>query len=53
MFKEIKISLPVKAIEEINRIVKQNPIYEHREDLILHAITDLLEQYKVKELTKD
>lgn len=46
--KQISLSLPIKMLEKIIEITKNDPIYEDHSDFILHAITDLLEEYTIK-----
>ncbi len=42
----VKISIPSKAYTKIGKIVKEEELFEDSHDFILHAITDLLENYK-------
>jgi len=44
--KKISIELPPEALEKINAIIEEHGIFEDHEDFIIHAITDLLEEYK-------
>lgn len=48
MRKPVTINLPTAAIERIDRIVGEHSLFEDQEDFILHAVTDLLEEYAKK-----
>ena len=43
---QITINIPKIAIERITNIIENHGIFEDHEDFILHAIIDLLEEYK-------
>lgn len=44
----VTINLPLAAREKIYNIVQAEEIFEDSHDFILHAITDLLEEYRRK-----
>ena len=44
--KKIPIELSKGVLERINMIINEQGIFENHEDFIMHAITDLLEEYK-------
>jgi Arc/MetJ-type ribon-helix-helix transcriptional regulator len=46
MENQVRVNLTKPAIERMRDIIKKEGIYESCEDFILHAVTDLLEQYK-------
>ncbi|MBI2138278.1 hypothetical protein HYU13_01700 [Candidatus Woesearchaeota archaeon] len=46
MEKTVKISLPEAAIERIREIVGGEEIFEDQHDFLVHAVLDLLEEYR-------
>lgn len=46
MENKVRVNLTRPAIERMKNIIRQEGIYDSCEDFILHAVTDLLEQYK-------
>ena len=42
----VNLPLNEKAVSKINQIVREQEIFENEYDLILHAITDMLERYR-------
>jgi len=46
--KKIEINLPETALEKIRFIIEENALFENEEDFMVHAITDLLEEYADK-----
>lgn len=46
MEKTVKISLPAAAIDRIREIVGGDEIFEDQHDFLVHAVMDLLEEYR-------
>ena len=46
--RKIAIEFPRGTWERISRVIDNDSLYEGPEDLILHAVTDLLETYRGK-----
>jgi len=42
----ITINLPRETRNKIHWVVRNDPLFEAPEELIVHAVTDLLESYK-------
>ena len=42
----IKVCLPAKAVERIRTLAKNNQGFEDENDVIIHAVTDLLERHE-------
>ena len=45
-FPTLTVSLPKETWNKIHWVVRNDPLFEAPEDLIVHAVTDLLESYK-------
>jgi beta-mannanase len=43
---EFKLSLTDETVNRIQKIREENNIFEDNKDVIIHAITDLLEKYE-------
>ena len=43
--KTIKLELLIGMLEKLDEIVNESSIFENKEDVIIHAITDILEKY--------
>ena len=43
--KTIKLELPIAMLKKLEEIAGESSIFENREDVIIHAITDILEKY--------
>ena len=41
----ISLELPISVLERISEIVDESGIFDNHQDVIIHAIIDLLEQY--------
>jgi len=42
---QLKITLPIRAVEQISKIVAENPVYNDHNDFIVYTITNALENY--------
>ncbi|MEA2036251.1 MAG: hypothetical protein U9O94_01995 [Nanoarchaeota archaeon] len=43
--KNIQLELPIAMLEKINEVIQETDIFDDHHDVIVHAITDLLEDY--------
>lgn len=43
--KRITLELPAAMLERINAISEESKIFENDKDVIIHAITDIIEKY--------